>query len=231
VRASDRLAFVGCLSAALCLAVPTAVRADSVTVHDSLEIAGYLATAPAGPVMRVHAQLTAPAFDCSGGGEFDLAVRVVSTGDQASTDLYGYCPGGTPTYSATGFQNEFPMTISPGDTVALTIRVDTRRKVDGQKATIDDLTTGVSMSRLESYHLGTLESAFIGNSVGEPVNPPFGQVRWVKAVVNAGAIGDLDPRRFRMIEHPLRPRALIWTSPLTASGDSFKTTWAAEGAP
>jgi hypothetical protein len=233
--AVDRVAVGGALCAVLCVIGPAiSAHAATTVASDNLELAGYVAPAPAGPVIRVHAQLTVPAtLDCSTATSVvvDAAVRVTSSGAYPTTDLVGICDHGVASWAATGFGGEFPMTVSAGDTVAMTIRIDTSRPFHGEKSIFEDLTTGVTMARVTNLQIGSQPGVLVGMPVAGNINPQFGQLRWSKANVNNTALGSLNPQRYTLIEHPNHPKALIWTSALSPAGGAFTNTWASTGTP
>jgi hypothetical protein len=204
--------------------------------------AGYAANV-SDQVTVVQAQLRVPPINCAGlvGTAFRPHVEIVGlTSTLAAAEVYAeineVCTSnGNTIYQALALAGDtsggFAMTISPGDLVILRAVDDPGTGVQGQRATVEDRTTGVAMTLRSAHSVVTPQSVWVGvgryisGSIVGPV-PNFGTLVWVKASVDGSALGSFSPQAYHMVDNG-SGQPLISTSPFSSSGGSFRNTWRA----
>jgi hypothetical protein len=68
--------------------------------------------------------------------------------------------------------------------------------------------------------------AFVGlqaNAVDDVAD--FGKVNWVHVTLDGSPLGSDNIQGYDMVTHPNHPKPLVFTSPLSPSGESFTNTW------
>jgi hypothetical protein len=194
---------------------------------ESPSMAGYQASAPSNSSTVVRAQFVLPPITCTGTKlESDAPTVQLTTandGLMAATAILP-CAGPTfPTYQALAMGSSLAMTVTPGDKIRLIARADPSLGVGGVKATVDDLTTGVSKSNVNTFPEEP-NIAFVGlQRLGGSI-PDFGRIVWVQATPDGRPLSSFDPQAFNQVKDPNHPKTLVSTSPLSPAGFSFTTT-------
>jgi len=203
-------------------------------IPQSTQIAGYVATAPASSPLTAQAQFALPAITCINQNDLEIAQpEVLLAGSPfAGATVDEMCQNGAVSYVdnlyAGGFVNPTSINLSPGDEIILRVRWDSGATFDAQRATIDDLTTGVTQFvSSKSVAVGSPSTVSVGTTSYGPTNPDFGKIEWVKVAVVGSSLGSLAPQAYNLVRtaHLSHPRILITTSPLSPSGSSFRNTW------
>ena len=253
MRASRKIAAALAVAAATTAAATTAAVAPAAAAtaggQESTLEAAFLAIVDPAPPSQIQAHFTVPAVQCTGTlgiedataqvnalpGPSRRAAASISPGAvrtpglvTAAASVEGRCLTGSALYQAQALGVPLAMTVSPGDKVLLTASFDpaTQRRT----ATVDDLTTGVSLTQARTDSGGFApfsDFAGVKRSGREPV-PDFGTIRWSGVQINGAPISSAAALfGFSLIRSIAHPRVLIRTSPLSPAGDAFTNTWVA----
>jgi len=235
-------------AAATAAAVVPAAAAKAGGQESTLE-AAFLGIVDPAPPSQIQARLTVPAVRCTGTpgiedataqvgalpgpagrarAEASIASGGVNTPGLVTADatVEASCLTGSAAYQAKALGVPLAMTVSPGDKVLLAASFDpsTQRRT----ATVDDLTTGVSLTKARTDQGGFApfsDFAGVKRSGRKPI-PDFGVIHWSKVTINnapiSSAVALFGFSLIRSIAHPV---VLIRTSPLSPAGDAFTNTW------
>lgn len=210
-------------------AVPAGVAAVPDSQRSS-EDAGYQVTLPDLPDRAVAATLRVPTVTCPSAGD-DGIYPTAELLDSARAGVVGVgiaivCDDGSVTYESAdayaGATNQ-ALAVAPGDVVQITVQAGP----DGESANVEDVTAGTNTSATADAVSHGPAYALIGVA---PVltdhravdAPDFGSVPFSGATVDGLALART--RNLVKLTREGRRHAAIWTSPLSAHGESFTTS-------
>jgi hypothetical protein len=225
---------------AACLGIAgTAAAAND--LPPSSQFAGYQVSLTSGSAAHASVQLVVPTVSCPGGqGGYLADPGVALLGPEATDTVAGYVrllceTDGTVSSTAGAKVGDHiftgSATISPGDVVRL-YASEPSGPGEGS-ATIDDVSTG-SVSHMSAPVSGQVSAAVEGTFIG--INPLpglgfapfFTPVVFSQATVNQAPLGSQTPQGYNWA--PDLRVVRVFTSPITSTGLSFKTTERAGGA-
>jgi Peptidase A4 family len=214
--------------ATMLVAVPT--HAGATSLPGNTNLAGYQVLTPTpGAETSVKAQLTVPSATCTTPSQEFASVGVGIGGgaEYFRAGIQGTCGSSGPATYLAYAGGVLSMTVTPGDKVVLSVFTTKSGNPYGWRATVDDLTTGISQS-LGSHRSETSTSTYVGLSQPGALTEPvadFGKIQWSKAEFDGSPLGAANPQGFDLYNYPNEARVLALTSPLSPAGSSFTNTW------
>jgi hypothetical protein len=218
-----------------CVASASVAHGQSVTRRHSEIFAGYAVSNPGHSVRQATATFVVPTITCensfSGVGPSVLVYSNVNarTGSHTTSGagIGVACEDGGPFYESVMIVNDKAfndLELNAGDTVQVTVRV----VPGGTQVVLDDVTSGVSKTRLGRGQNAV--QTFIGdNSVvvdGQSGNlDPFTASEVTAVQVNSRPLGSQHPFRFQWVR---QRKTLVTASPLTG-GEDFTLTFRSSG--
>ncbi len=193
----------------------------------SPEFGGYEFPISSTSISTLSVQFTVPTIDCQGNtGTQEFTAQIMGAADSVSASIAAGCNDGVSAYAVVAFDSPLSLSVNAGDKVALRCYADPAVQKNGEKVTVDDITTGESDTR-ES---GPLEfkpvSVWIGVvPTSQPYLPDFGRVQWVKALFNGHPFGSFEPQGYNLTVGNHNSKLVAFTSALTTSGLSFRNSW------
>jgi Peptidase A4 family len=223
-----RAAFTLAIVASGLVGISSAVGAAE--PENSVYFAGYAATMPSAASVTAQATFTVPTLNCADSlGPIEpfaaYSTVEVANGDYAAVaEVVMSCNGNDSVYAGVAIYGTPKVVIHAGDRVRLRVKVET--SPFAARATLVDLTTGQSQSGGDTRTPFSPAEAEIGIARSGGTLTDFGKVQWTSATIDGQSLGLFNPERFDIGLDHRHSEDLVYTSPLSPSGGSFRNIWA-----